>query len=214
VARALLEACGRPVAAPSANPSTRLSPTTAAHVAEGLAMSAGTVLDGGPTPVGIESTVISLVDRPTMLRPGAIAAEEIEEIVGPLDRPGPAAPDTSPGATPRAAALPSPGMLDRHYAPRATLRLFGAEERDRAVAEIKAAGTAGRTTGALLRTPLDAPLDHVVPMPDRPEEYARLLYASLHALDRAGAGEVWVEGVPEGAPWEAIRDRLRRATTR
>lgn len=210
VAQAFLAACGTPVAAPSANPSTRLSPTTAAHVAEGLVEVRGTVLDGGPTPVGIESTVVSLAGAPTLLRPGAISAAEIEEVIGPLARPGGA----GAMASDEAHSLPSPGMLDRHYAPRAVLRLVGSDDRDRVVAEISEAAASGRVTGALLLTPLDAPIDHVTPMPDRPEEYARLLYASLHALDRAGAEEVWVEAVPEDPAWEAVRDRLRRAATR
>jgi len=206
VAHALLSAAGVPVAAPSANLSTRLSPTTAAHVAAGLTTTRGLVIDGGPTPVGIESTVVSLVDEPTLLRPGAIPAVELEAIVGPLvRRPGPER--TSD------AALPSPGMMERHYAPRATLHLFAETERNAIPEEVGRARREGRVTGALLRTAIDAPFDHLTPMPDNARDYGRLLYASLHALDRAGADEVWVEAPPSDDAWEAIRDRLRRATS-
>ncbi len=203
VATALLEATGGPVAAPSANRSTTLSPTTAEHVAMGLATAQGLVLDGGPTPVGIESTVISLAGNPTLLRPGAVTAREIEEIVGPLRRPD--RPDHAPGD-----AAPSPGLMHRHYAPSARLVVF--TDPDQARAGIRRSALEGRPTGALLRDPLDAPIDHALPMPADPREYARLLYAALHALDRAGAREIWIEAAPDGEAWDAVRDRLRRAS--
>lgn len=205
VAVALLAAAGRPVAAPSANLSTTLSPTTAEHVAAGLDAVDGLILDGGPTPVGIESTVVSLVDAPTLLRPGAISAGEIEQVVGPIVRPEGGTHD------PREAA-PSPGLMDRHYAPRATLLVF--DDPAEAAEDVSKAAAEGRTTGALLRDPLKAELDHALPMPSEPREYARLLYASLHALDRVGAEVIWVEAAPDGEAWDAVRDRLRRASMR
>lgn len=205
VARALLRAADIPVAAPSANVSTALSPTTAEHVALGLADRVGLILDAGPAPVGIESTVVSLADRPTLLRAGIIPAPEIEQVTGRLARPT--------TAETRDEARPSPGMLDRHYAPRATLRLYASHDRDSAVAAARGAATAGQTVGALLLRPLDAPLDHARAMPDDPAAYARLLYATLHALDAAGCDLILVEAVPDTPSWEGVRDRLQRAAS-
>lgn len=203
VARAVLGACDFPVAAPSANLSTRVSPTTGGHVARGLEGRVGLILDGGPTPVGIESTVVSLVERPALLRPGIIAAAEIEAVTGPLDRPAVV------GDAPR----PSPGMMDRHYAPRAEVRLFGQGRRDSAAAEAEGAVAAGAVVGALLLESLDAPVQHPFPMPPDPAGYARLLYAALHALDEAGCHLILVEEVPPEGAWEGVRDRIRRAAT-
>ena len=110
VAQALITAADTPLAAPSANPSERLSPTTARHVAEGLGHKVSLILDGGPCRAGVESTVISLAgERPALLRPGALARADIEAMTGPLDAPG--------------ETIASPGMLRRHYAPNARLRL-------------------------------------------------------------------------------------------
>lgn len=206
VARALLRAFPRPIAAPSANPSTRISPTTADHVAGALAQIEGVLLDGGATPVGIESTVVSLVNEPTLLRPGSIAAGEIEAVIGPIRRRvGPVDPNRP---------APAPGMTSRHYAPSARLHLFRTGEAFEVRSAVEAAAARGTVTGALLRSPLEAPFEQVVPMPADAAAYARQLYASLHALDTAGVQEAWVESVPESDEWEAVRDRLRRASTR
>ena len=107
MAQDLLVAAGRPLAAPSANRSGRISPTTAAHVAESLDARVDLILDGGPCPIGIESTIVDLSgDEPALLRPGGVIAKDIEGVIGPLREP-------SPGqGRPR-----SPGLLDRHYAP-------------------------------------------------------------------------------------------------
>ena len=111
VAHALLAAAGIPVAAPSANKSTEISPTTAAHVAKSLGAAVDLILDGGSTAVGIESTVLDLsAGRPTLLRPGMISIPELEALVGPI------AAAAHEGGT---AARPSPGMMEKHYAPRA-----------------------------------------------------------------------------------------------
>ncbi|HEX8431317.1 MAG TPA: L-threonylcarbamoyladenylate synthase, partial [Longimicrobium sp.] len=115
VARALLEAARIPVAAPSANRSTELSPTTAEHVVRSLGDRVDVVVDGGPCTVGIESTVISLSSKvPTILRPGSISADQLRAVIG----------EVALGGGKAAGALPSPGMMDRHYAPRAALRMF------------------------------------------------------------------------------------------
>lgn len=206
VARALLEAAGVPVAAPSANRFTELSPTRAEHVARALGDRVAMVLDGGPTTVGIESTVVDLSGaRPVLLRPGMISASELEPITGPLDRPAP---------TGEHAPRPAPGMTPRHYAPRAALRVFGAAEREAAVAVARAEQARGGVVGALLRTPLEAPIDHPVPMPHDAAGYARELYGALHALDDAGCSLVLVEAVPDAPDWAGVRDRLARGSRR
>jgi L-threonylcarbamoyladenylate synthase len=205
VAQAVLREAGLPVAAPSANRFTELSPTTAEHVARGLGDRVDLILDAGAAPVGIESTVLDLTgERPLLLRPGSIDAAEIEAVVGPLG--SAAAPPA--GETPR----PAPGMLDRHYAPRARLRLFEADDELERLSAAEAA--AGGTTGALLLRPRrSAAVAHAVAMPNDASAYAALLYATLHRLDAAGCTLVLVERPPSGAAWAGIADRLRRAAS-
>src|SRR5258707_4627418 len=114
LAHALLKAVGRPIAAPSANRSGRVSPTTASHVREELGDRIAAILDGGPCAIGLESTVLDLsAGRPTLLRPGGIPVEALEAAIGPIDRPRPGGAD----------APPPPGMLGSHYAPALALRL-------------------------------------------------------------------------------------------
>ena len=203
VAHALLREAGIPVAAPSANRSTEVSPTTAAHVERSLGGRVALILDGGPTPVGIESTVVSLAGPvPTLLRPGTVSIEELRDAVGEVvpasQRPG------------GAAARPSPGMLDRHYAPRAALRTAG---RDALLGELRAdPGAAGRTAVLSLRGAPELPAARVVAMPDDAREYAALLYATLHRLDDEGFERILVEQPPDTPEWAGVRDRLRRAS--
>lgn len=200
VALALLRAASLPIAAPSANRFTELSPTTAAHVARGLGDRVDLILDGGPTSVGIESTVVDLTgDVPVILRPGFLSRDALVEVVGPV---GTLAEHT--GDTPR----PSPGMTDRHYSPRAELRVYGIEQRD---AMERAARAAAGPVGALLLDDRDFPATRIVRMPADPHGYARRLYATLHELDEHGCTLVLVDRVPEGHAWAGIRDRLRRA---
>ena len=203
VALALIRAAGIPIAAPSANRSTELSPTSARHVAESLGDRVDLILDGGDTTVGIESTVLDLRgNRPAILRPGLMGRRELEPVVGPLESPV----ETS-GDMPRAA----PGLLDRHYAPRARLQLFAAAGASRAAADAHALGAAGAKVGAML---LSAQLPGVEPqirMPGDPIGYARRLYAALHALDDLGCDVVFAERVPNDESWLAIADRLKRA---
>jgi L-threonylcarbamoyladenylate synthase len=200
VAHALLAAAGIPVAAPSANRSTRVSPTTAAHVVRGLGDRVAVVVDGGACPLGIESTVVSLVgDRPTLLRPGSVSLEALREVVGEV-----ALPAAEPGGS---AARPSPGMMERHYAPRAELLVMAAGERERLLS-----GAGDRPTGALLLAPAPgAPLALAVAMPREPAAYAARLYAALHEADEAGCERLLVDAVPDAPAWAAVRDRLGRA---
>jgi len=190
-AQALIAAAGVPLAAPSANRSGRLSPTTAAHVAADLGGRIDWILDGGPARSGVESTIVAcLGGRPRLLRPGALTRERIEALLGvALD-------DAAPGGAPIA-----PGQLASHYAPRARLRL-GARE--------LAAGEAGLDFGgALARSGAAMRLD-LSPAGDL-EEAAAHLFAYLRALDESGAARIAAAPIPERGLGVAINDRLRRA---
>ncbi len=194
VALALLREAGISVAAPSANRFTQLSPTTAEHVRRGLGRRVAYVLDGGPCEVGIESTVLSLVEEPfVVLRPGGISRSQIEDLVGPV----------ALHDQPTTAAHPSPGMHPLHYSPKTPLILVS----EGAVPE--------RGHGTYLQLH-SGPLHeaHVVPMPDSPREYASRLYAVLHDLDDAGYDWIAVEAPEETPEWEGVLDRLRRASAR
>lgn len=190
VARALLEAVMLPVAAPSANPSGRVSPTTAGHVAADLGGAVDLVLDGGPCPIGVESTVLDLSGpAPRLLRPGGLDRAALERLVGPLVEGG--------GDT---GAPRSPGQLASHYAPRLPVRLDA-----RAVASDEALLAFGPEVpeGALA-------VRNLSPTGDA-EEAARNLFAMLRELDRSGARAIAVMPIPAEGLGEAIRDRLRRA---
>ena len=208
VALALLRAAGVPVAAPSANLFTRISPTTADHVREGLGAGVDLILDAGPTPVGIESTVLDLTgSRPRLLRPGTIEREALERIAGPIDAPV----DTTPGAD---EARPSPGMVRQHYSPRGVLRLFLEGERGEMVEEARRARADGVSVGAMLLRPLEAPFAHAVTMPIEPAGYAARLYSALHEFDAQGCELILADAVPEDPRWAGVRDRLSRAADR
>ena len=204
VAHALLRMAALPVAAPSANRSTEVSPTTAQHVVRSLGERVDVIVDGGPCPVGIESTVLSLAGPvPTLLRPGTISVDDLRPVIGDV-----LLPSSSPDA---AAARPSPGMLDRHYAPRAELRLFESMENARLPG-----GSDAKTAAVLIGPPrLTAipPEMDVVRMPESPAEYASALYGTLHDLDEQGYARVWVQQPPDAPAWAGVRDRLRRAAT-
>jgi L-threonylcarbamoyladenylate synthase len=191
-ARALIEAAGVPLAAPSANRSGRVSPTTAAHVLADLDGRIDWILDGGPSRYGLESTIIAcLTDRPQLLRLGAITREAIEaELGSPID--SVSAPRTAPNA---------PGQLASHYAPDADLRL-GADD---ATAD-EAALDFG---GSLSRSAAKAHLD-LSPSGDLLEA-ASHLFAYLRALDATGAARIAVAPIPRHGLGAAINDRLRRA---
>ncbi len=197
VAQALLRAVGRPVAAPSANPSGRISPTMAAHVLEGLEGRIDAVLDSGPCAVGVESTVLDLTGpRPVLLRPGGVPRETIEALLGPLG-----AGRTADGEA--TGGLRSPGLLASHYAPALPLRLDA-----RAVAADEALLAFGPALpGAAEMFQLSASGDTT--------EAAANLFAGLRALDAAGARRglrgIAAMPVPEIGLGRAINDRLRRA---
>lgn len=191
IALALIRECDLPLAAPSANRFTELSPTRAEHVRQSLGDRVDMILDGGPCVVGIESTVLSLAaDRPLLLRPGGISRELIEDVIGPIDLV--TAVDDGPHS--------SPGLHPRHYSPRTPLLL----SKD---GEVPDSGH-----GAFLQiehSPVAAA--HVVRMPRTPEAYAAALYRTLHDLDGQHFDWIAVERPPATPEWEAVLDRLRRA---
>ena len=221
VARALLLAAGLPVAAPSANLFSRPSPTRAAHVLEDLDGRIDMVLDGGVTEVGLESTVLDLAHgTPTVLRPGAITLDLLRTVV-------PGVTYRSPEVTEAGAAMASPGLLAKHYSPRAPLTLYeGPPESaiDALAAGALAAIAGGSRVGILApREELDAirskigraePPPHIDDLGARNNlpEIAQRLYAALRALDSAGVDLILARtvSVDEGLG-SAIRDRLRRA---
>jgi L-threonylcarbamoyladenylate synthase len=194
VARAVIRAAGHPLAAPSANASGAVSPTSATHVAESLGDKASLILDGGPCRVGVESTVVDLSGpAPAILRPGGLTQEEIEAAIGPV------AEDDGPDDAPR-----SPGRLVRHYATRLPLRLGAAEARGE-----EALLTFGPSVPSGARNMLNLSVagDLV--------EAAANLFAMLRALDRPGeCTGIAVMPVPERGLGRAINDRLRRAAER
>jgi L-threonylcarbamoyladenylate synthase len=210
IALALLRAARVPVAAPSANKSNGLSPTTGDHVARALADVDGIILDGGPCAVGIESTVIDLTtDIPTLLRPGGVSVAALESVLGVrLLRAAASATKDEPRR--------SPGALERHYAPRATLRMVPAGDAVALSTMIDALRSAGTRIGLVAYSDFDLPFpaDVVVrTLPARAESYASALFATLHDLDAGGVSAIVVEAVPELPIWDAIRDRLKRAAS-
>lgn len=211
VALDLLRAVGRPIAAPSANRFTQVSPTTAGHVMASLGDRVDCIIDGGPCDVGIESTVVDLCgDEPRLLRPGIITRGQIEAVL----RRAVSVP-TARVSTDAAAPQRSPGMAERHYAPRADVWLFD-EHQGREIAAALATSrddaTRGPVIALLLRAvvPIDAD-DVVIRMPSDPVRYARALYAALHSADEHGARLVVIERPPDEDAWTAVRDRLSRA---
>jgi len=205
VALALLALAGIPVAAPSANLSTQLSPTTAQHVERGLGDRVDMILDGGPTTVGIESTVVDVTgNEPRILRPGMLSAADIARCVGSVaERDAAVVTEQAPR---------SPGLMGRHYAPRARVRMFRDTDRVSAAVEAQAALATGTRVGAMTFAPLGATVTAQQIMPRDPAEYARQLYSALHDLDEAHCEIVFLELPPEGAAWSAILDRIRRTT--
>src|SRR5262249_44142810 len=188
VAQALLRKTGRPIAAPSANRSGRVSPTEAIHVAEELGDHVGLILDGGRTSVGLESTVLDLSDGPpVLLRPGGVTSEQLTEFLGPI-------------AAPATGRAKSPGMLASHYAPSLSLRLDA---------------ISAQPGEALLAFGPEAPSGFaevlwLSPTGDLAEAAANL-FAMLRRLDRPPFNGIAVMPIPEQGLGRAINDRLRRA---
>jgi L-threonylcarbamoyladenylate synthase len=194
IALSLIRAAAVPVAAPSANRFTELSPTTADHVRQSLGPDVDCILDGGPCTVGIESTVLSLAGaKPVLLRPGGISRAQLEAVIGPI----------ATAAAPTEGAHPSPGMHARHYSPRTTLLLAkdGNLPPEGNGIYLQHAHPPSRGDVKTMRMPAEVPA------------YAAALYDQLHQADNGNFDWIAVDSPPTTPEWEAIQDRLRRAAT-
>lgn len=186
LAQALLKAVRRPVVAPSANPSGRISPTTAEHVRTGLGDRVSVILDGGPSAIGLESTIVGFLDgRPSLLRPGGLAREEIERALGHKLVSGGDAKKPS-----------APGQLESHYAPKAQMRLEATAPR-----EGEAYLAFGEAANARYNL---SPSGDLV-------EAAANLFRLLHEIDATNVEAIAVAPIPHQGLGEAINDRLKRA---
>lgn len=222
VALALIRAAGTPIAAPSANLFMHTSPTTARHVLDDLGGRIALILDGGPTPVGVESTVLDLSgETPTVLRPGGVSAEQLQEVLGTAVQ----APrrEAEQGREDQGGALLAPGMMEKHYAPRAEVLLLDGPVplvRAELARRARAALAAGRRVGALLpdedawalaaeeaRGLVIARLGAARDLP----AIARRLYAGMRELEAAGVELILARTVAGDGLAGAIQDRLRRA---
>jgi len=192
VAHELLEMFQGGIAAPSANRFGLVSPTTAAHVREDLGDDVDLVLEGGPSEVGIESTIVDLsTGSALLLRPGAISRGDLEQLLNV-----------------KQAGLSSPrhsGGLERHYAPRTPARLVSTHDLDKEIEKLK------QRVAVLAFSRPDERVDYWLRMPRNPEGYARRLYAALRELDTAGCETILVEAPPDAPEWAAVRDRLQKA---
>jgi len=195
----LLKAFDGPLAGPSANRSTRVSPTTAGHVRQELGDRVDLVLDGGPCQVGIESTVLDLSGMsPTILRPGGVSREQIEQEIGPVGL-------FSGHLSADQPAL-SPGQHEIHYSPAAAAYWFTAGANYPVQQFIDA-----RQSVAVISITPSGHGAHRIQMPDNPADYARRLYAALREADRAEISAILIELPPDQPAWAAVRDRLLRA---
>lgn len=194
VAHELLAAFADGVAAPSANRFGLVSPTSAAHVRADLAGDVDLVLEGGPSEVGIESTIVDLSGaKPAVLRPGRITAAEIEAALG-------------VAVAEKSVDVPRhPGGLERHYAPRTPARLVPVHELDRELAKFR------EKVAVLAFSRPDERVDYWLRMPREPQAYAQKLYAALRELDGAQCEAILIEAPPSTPEWAAVLDRLRRA---
>ena len=202
--QAVIGACGFPLAAPSANPTNQISPTTAEHVCQHLRDKVPLIVDGGQCQVGIESTVLDLCNSPPgVLRPGMIHEPALLAVTGELRQ----------GSSPNEQILRSPGLLPRHYAPKARVVLrtwCNDAELTSQVAQFSIP-TSRIHVIAHTRIPSQAGFGRVAIIPHDPEAFARAIYAELHECDRAGAKLILVEELPNQPEWRALRDRLKRA---
>lgn len=200
VAQALIRAAGVPVAAPSANRSTELSPTRAEHVLRGLDGRIDMLLDAGPCPGGLESTVVDVTSPvPRVLRLGLITVPMLEKVVDEVE--------VRIGSE---AVARSPGQMVKHYSPRTPLRIVPG---DSLVDDVLEATHGGKRVGSLMfhGRPLVPGVTPHISLPANPDEAAALLYDTLFKLDAAGLDFILVELPPDHPEWAAVRDRLTRA---
>lgn len=206
--REVIRACGFPLAAPSANLSNQLSPTNVEHVRKQLGRRLRLIVDGGHSNVGIESTVVDLTATPPrVLRPGMIHAESLAAALGHK------AWGTGNGECADSDTLKSPGMLAKHYSPKARLLVLSWQNEAELKARLAELGVSPACASVLAHShiPLGGGFGSVSVIPHDAEAYARALYAELHHCDEQGAACIVVEAPPETPEWQGIADRLRRA---
>ncbi|MGD0389164.1 MAG: L-threonylcarbamoyladenylate synthase [Tepidisphaeraceae bacterium] len=211
IALELLRQFAGPIAAPSANRSNRISPTTADHVRRELGGRVDLILDGGPCRVGIESTVVDLTSpQPAILRPGAVSQQRLQELLGPVEIRMAAGDDRKP--------IRSPGQQEVHYSP--STPAFRLGDADMKLLSASFSGPPGgnaiflmiRGTELALRLRKWCKPEAIIEMPSSAEEYARRLYAALREADDRHADAIWVQLPPDESEWDAVRDRVFRAT--
>lgn len=220
--QAVIRACGFPLAAPSANLANQVSPTNAAHVRKAFDGLIPLIVDGGPSQVGLESTVLDLAAAPPrLLRPGMIHAESLLAVMGGAEL-SLAAPDISTHVESALCAdgpsngptLRSPGMLPKHYSP--TAKLVVLSWRDEAVlaSQLQLLQFPAEKTCVIAHSqiPLSGKFGRVSVLPRDAAAFARALYAELHQCDESGAALIVVEAPPPHPSWRAIADRLSRAS--
>lgn len=205
--QAVIRACGFPLAAPSANLSRRVSPTSAGHVYKQLGDNISMIVDGGQSQVGIESTVLDLtVSPPEILRPGMIHAQALAAVCGEVQSPKSKAQGLD-------SAFRSPGLLKKHYSPKARLVVLNWRNDADLNSQLSTFNLPRSTCHIIAHTtiPSGENLARVSVIPHDAEAFARALYAELHRCDEAGAEWIVVEAPPETPAWSAIADRLQRA---
>ncbi len=205
--QAVIRECGFPLAAPSANLSNQISPTNAAHVRAQLDGKIPLIVDGGQSQVGIESTVLDLTSEPPrILRPGMIHAESLAAVGGEVQ-------SLKSKVQSWDAALRSPGLLEKHYSPKAKLIVLNWNDDADLKLQLSAFRFPLSAFFLLVHTKIPAGFapENVSVIPHDAEAFARALYGELHRCDAAGAKLIVVEALPETAEWSGIVDRLRRA---
>jgi L-threonylcarbamoyladenylate synthase len=203
--QAVIRECGFPLAAPSANLSSQISPTNAEHVRAQLDDKISLIVDGGQSQVGIESTVLDLtVSPPGILRPGMIHAESLAAVAGNIEH-------RTPNTEHR--TFRSPGLLAKHYSPKAKLVVLNWHDDAGLQSQIRNSQFAIRNCFIIAHTKIPAGFgaENVSVIPHDAEAFARALYAELHRCDAAGAKLIVVESPPDLPEWSGIADRLRRA---
>jgi L-threonylcarbamoyladenylate synthase len=205
--QAVIRECDFPLAAPSANLSNHISPTNAEHVRTQLGGKIPLIVDGGQSQVGIESTVLDLtVSPPRILRPGMIHAESLTAVCGQVQGP-------KSKVQNQETALRSPGLLEKHYSPKAKLLVLNWRDDSNLLKQIHNSQFAIRNCFVIAHThiPSGEHFTDVSVMPHDAEAFARAIYAELHRCDAAGAELIVVEAPPDSPEWSGIADRLRRA---
>jgi len=205
--QAVIRECGFPLAAPSANRSNHISPTNAEHVRAQLGGKIQLIVDGGQSQVGIESTVLDVtVSPPQILRPGMIHVESLAAVCGEVQSP------KSKVQSP-AGALRSPGLLEKHYSPKAKLVILNWRDDGDLRFQLSTFNLQPSTCSIIAHTKIPAGENFadVSVMPHDAAAFARALYAELHRCDAAGAELIVVETPPDSPEWSGIADRLRRA---